>query len=73
MALADKMADGRFERDSALTRNKSRILVESLTNLVESKSERFTLDESISVIREMFLKQIYPVVIAKFLKVLRMD
>ena len=47
-----KMADGRAERDSALTRNKSRILAESLTNLVESESEKFTLDESISVIRE---------------------
>ena len=27
-------------------------MAESLTNLVESESERFTLDESISVIRE---------------------
>ena len=43
---------GRAERDSALTRNKSHILAESLTNLVESESEKFSLDESISVIRE---------------------
>ena len=46
------MADGRAGRDFALTRNKSRILAESLTNLVESESKRFTLDESVFVIRE---------------------
>ena len=50
------MADGRAERDCALTRIKSRTLAESLTNLVESESERFTLDESISVIRENVLE-----------------
>ena len=52
MALADKMADCRAERYSALTRIKSRILAEPLTNLAEPKSERPTLDESIPVIRE---------------------
>ena len=65
------MADGRAERDCALARIKSRILAESLTNLVESESERFTLDESISVIRENVLEtNISSGLIAKFLQTL---
>ncbi len=46
------MADSHVLQGSANTRSNSRTLAESLTNIVESCNESYTLDESISVIGE---------------------
>ena len=46
------MADGHAEHGSALTRTRSRILAESLVNVVESCDESYVLDDSTLVLRE---------------------
>jgi E3 ubiquitin-protein ligase DOA10 len=46
------MADSHSLKGSANTRSNSHILAESLTNIVESCNESYTLDKSISVIWE---------------------